>query len=94
MELVIGWLILAAIVGAAANARGRSFVQWFFGAVLISPLLAGILVLVLPRRKTAETPKADARLRAPCPSCRELIVYGAAKCHFCGTEIAPAAQDG
>src|SRR5262249_54460057 len=48
MEIVIGWLIFAIIVGVAANARGRDGAGWFFLAVIISPLLALILVLVIP----------------------------------------------
>jgi hypothetical protein len=44
----------AIIVGVAANTRGRSF-AWFFLALLISPILSGLLLLALPRidRKTA-----------------------------------------
>jgi hypothetical protein len=36
----------------AANTRGRSGLGWFLLAVLISPLLAGLLVVALPRLDT------------------------------------------
>ena len=49
MELVLIWLGLAVIVGVAANTRGRNGFGWFLLAVLISPLLAGLLVLALSR---------------------------------------------
>ena len=47
-ELLILWLIFAAIVGAAASARGRSGFGWALLAVLMSPVLALILLVVLP----------------------------------------------
>lgn len=41
------WLAFAIIVGVAANTRGRNGFVWFGIAALISPLLAGLLVLAL-----------------------------------------------
>jgi hypothetical protein len=49
ISLVFFWLVLAIIVGIAANTRGRNGVAWFLLAVVISPLLGGLLVLALPR---------------------------------------------
>lgn len=49
IEAVFVWLALAVIVGIAANTRGRSGPGWFLLAVIISPLIAGLLVLALPR---------------------------------------------
>jgi hypothetical protein len=48
--ILIFWLAFAIIVGVAANTRGRSGGGWFILAILISPLLAGLLVLALPRK--------------------------------------------
>jgi hypothetical protein len=45
------WIAFAIIVGVAANTRGRNGGGWFILAVLISPLLAGLLVLALPRKE-------------------------------------------
>jgi len=51
MEVVVlCWLILAVIVGVGANTRGREGGGWFLLAVIISPLLAGLLLLALPRK--------------------------------------------
>jgi hypothetical protein len=47
----IVWIGLAVVVGVAANTRGRSGGGWFLLAVLISPLIAGLLVLALPRKE-------------------------------------------
>ena len=48
MELLFVWVAFAVIVGAAANGRGRSVAGWIVLAVLISPLLALILLVVMP----------------------------------------------
>jgi len=45
----IFWLALAVIVAVAANTRGRSSAVWVLLAIVISPLLAGLLLLALPR---------------------------------------------
>jgi hypothetical protein len=47
MELmfIFFWIGFSVIVAVAANTRGRSAVGWFILAILISPLLAGLLVL-------------------------------------------------
>jgi hypothetical protein len=51
MLLIIAFgLALSIIVGVAANTRGRSGFGWFLLSLIISPILAGLLVLALPRR--------------------------------------------
>ncbi|MGH6875935.1 MAG: hypothetical protein ACREHV_01010 [Rhizomicrobium sp.] len=48
MLIALIWLVLAIVVGGAASGRGRSGFGWFLLAVLISPLIAGVLIAVLP----------------------------------------------
>jgi hypothetical protein len=48
MMLLLAWLILAALVGIVAGARGRSGGGWMMLGIIISPLLAGLIVAVLP----------------------------------------------
>jgi hypothetical protein len=55
--LIVLWLVLAVIVGAAANTRGRNPLGWMILAVILSPMLAGLLVLVLPSLR--DEPGAD-----------------------------------
>jgi NhaP-type Na+/H+ and K+/H+ antiporter len=43
------WIVFAIIVAVAANTRGRLAFAWFFISVLLSPLLAGLLLLAQPR---------------------------------------------
>jgi hypothetical protein len=53
MEWVFIYFALAVIVGVAANTRGRSGLGWFMLALIISPLISGLLVLALPRVEVA-----------------------------------------
>jgi hypothetical protein len=48
LVILFFWVGLSAVVSVAANTRGRDAAGWFFLALLISPLLAGLLVLALP----------------------------------------------
>jgi MFS family permease len=47
--IVFAWVALAIIVGVAANTRGRNAFGWTLLALGISPLLAGLLVIALPK---------------------------------------------
>lgn len=51
MEILVLWLGLAVVVGVIASGKGRSFIGWTILAMLISPLLAGILALVVSSKK-------------------------------------------
>lgn len=57
------WLILAALVGVVAGLRGRNGGIWFVLAVYVSPLIAGLLVLALPRIEGQIQPEDDGKLR-------------------------------
>lgn len=50
MELVLIALILSGFVGWLASERGRSGIGWFFLSLLVSPILAGIGLLVVGRK--------------------------------------------
>jgi len=80
------WIGFSAVVAVAANTRGRNAVAWFFLSLLISPLLAGLLVLALPR-VTGE----DLIRKRPCPFCAEPIRLEATICPHCRTPL-PAAE--
>lgn len=99
-EAVILYLILAFIIGAGANARGRSGSGWFFLALLISPLISGLLLLLLPRRTAVVGSDGEAvspRTHVRCPDCRELVRIDASKCRYCGCNLVPqpiSSEDG
>jgi hypothetical protein len=52
VTVAVIWLIFAIVVAAAANGRGRAGFGWFILAVVISPLLAGLLLAILPDLRT------------------------------------------
>ncbi|GEM_PF-7027005 len=67
MEIIAAWVILSFIVAAAAGGRGRSGAGWFLLAIVISPVLALIFVLVIPNlaaeKKAEELAALDRKLR-------------------------------
>jgi len=52
VELLLFWFGLAIIVGIAANRHGRSGIGWFLLSAIISPLLAGLLLLAVGPKTT------------------------------------------
>lgn len=82
------WFVASIIVGVAAENRGRFGFGWLLLACFISPVLALVLLLVIPNRAI---PK-DQIGRVPCPACRELVLPGALKCRFCGADIPQSAM--
>jgi hypothetical protein len=62
-SLVVIWLVLAVIVGVAANTRGRNAIGWTLLAAIISPLIAGLLVLALPHHVETKHAIDDEALR-------------------------------
>jgi phosphotransferase system glucose/maltose/N-acetylglucosamine-specific IIC component len=90
MEIVGFWIAFAVIVGIAASRRGRSGLGWFLLALVISPVIAGLLVLVLPSK--AVDPNAPSpETHVKCPDCRELVLKDAKVCKHCGCKLVPQA---
>ena len=46
--LVLAWLLCAGLVAWAARERGRSALLWLVLALLLTPLLAGLMLLLFP----------------------------------------------
>jgi uncharacterized membrane protein YhdT len=94
--MVLGWLVFAAVAAVGAQARGRSGWSWFFLAVLLSPLVAIILLFLMPAPLRTVLIQADAELRRKCPDCAEMILKDARVCKHCGfrlpEEALPQAQ--
>jgi len=70
MGFLVLWTVLALIPAAIASSKGRSPVGWFFIGVVLSPILAAVIVAVLPspaveQRRHAELVAAASRGARP-----------------------------
>ena len=52
-DMAVLWLFFAAVVGFYAATRNRSFVGWSIIALLISPLIAIVILAVVPQAEPA-----------------------------------------
>jgi hypothetical protein len=54
ITVVVCWFVLAIVVGVAAGGRRRSGVGWFALALILSPIIVGLLLAILPDLRTHE----------------------------------------
>ena len=71
MVLFLVWVFLGVLIGFWAQSWNRSFGQWTFVALVFSPLLAGILLVLY------------GKLGKKCPACGEVVKREAQVCRFC-----------
>src|ERR1051326_8281307 len=89
MEIFIFWFVFSIVVGVIAAARGRSGLGYFLLSLIITPLLAVILVALLPKRDPyAPMPHTHVR----CPDCKELVLNEARVCKHCGCKLVPVSE--
>jgi hypothetical protein len=69
MEMLILWILASWVVAVVAESRGRIGWGWLGISLVISPLLAIIVLAVMPRR---ERP-APAGSTKVCPDCAETV---------------------
>ncbi len=89
MDIAVFWLIASIVVGVIANSRGRDWLRWTGLSILISPLLAGILVLVLPGLAASDGQQILDGTAKKCPMCAELVKPEAIRCKHCGADLTP-----
>jgi len=51
LSLVVVYILFALVPAAIAPSRGRTPITWFMAAIIASPLIALILVILLPSKK-------------------------------------------
>lgn len=88
MELIIPilYILLVVFIAVAAQRKGRSdWMAFAFLALLCSPLIAGIALLIV-RPNTIPPGKKK------CFACTDMIPEGAARCPRCGIDLYPKAE--
>ena len=84
--IIFLWIVLALVVGVLASGRGRNGFGWTMLACLISPLLAGIFLLVIADRSPhARQPVPETHTE--CPECGGRVLVEARVCRHCGAKI-------
>jgi hypothetical protein len=84
MSIVFMWVLCTVIVAIAASGRGRSAFAWLLISLIISPLLGGVLLALLPIIQDIRYTE----IRVRCPECAELILPEARVCKHCGARFA------
>lgn len=78
--LIIVWLALAIVIGSIASGRGRSGFGWFLLALLVSPLLAAVLLLLVgPGKGTGGA--------LICSACGGHVSPQFSVCRHCGRDL-------
>lgn len=87
--MIVFWLLLAVLVGVYASSKGRSGVGYFLLAVLLSPLIGFIIVLVLsPITENTDAKAISSGEMKKCPNCAEIVKAEAKLCKHCHSELA------
>ncbi|MBB1594383.1 hypothetical protein [Achromobacter sp. UMC46] len=89
--ILLVWIGLSVAVGVVAAGRGRKAVGWTILACLISPVVAGIFLMVIDNRSPrAGQPVVAAHI--DCPGCGKRILRDARICRHCGGTVAAMAE--
>lgn len=96
MAWVIAWLLLSLGVGWLAHLRERNGWYWGIASVVLSPLLAGVVLMMAKPPVSLETHYTithDMELtHAKCPHCAEYVLPELTRCPYCKGPLEPNPQ--
>ena len=88
MNIIIFWLVVSLIVGLFASSNGRSGLGYFLLSIIISPLLAGIIVLIVGKNPIEiQTQSLIAGEKIKCHYCKKAIKSESKVCEHCKNEL-------
>ena len=86
--IVIIWFIIPLLIAKAAGEKGRSGCGFFILCILFSPLIGGLILLLLGKNEEEiKRRNLEKGLLKKCPHCSNLIDNNATICTFCHKEI-------
>ncbi|NYT25399.1 zinc ribbon domain-containing protein [Alcaligenaceae bacterium] len=86
MEIFAFWALLALLVGVLASSFGRNGFGWFLIALVLSPLIGGVALLIAGKKDGGASQRASGPTMK-CPECREEILQEARVCKHCGHRL-------
>ncbi|MBA1179535.1 hypothetical protein G7008_03360 [Pseudomonas psychrotolerans] len=89
LSLVFFYLFFCALAAWMAAKRGRSIILYLMMAVIFSPLVSILVLLVAGKSETGMEQKALSNGFKRCPACAELVRREAKICKHCGTDLGP-----
>lgn len=78
--MAIAWIGLSIAIAVIASNKGRSGFKWFLFSLFLSPIIAGLFLLLAGEATTN---------KSKCPVCAKYIQIEAVKCRFCGAGLEP-----
>ena len=88
------WLLLCAFIGYCADRKGRNMWAWGLAALVMSPLIVGIVLALMPDEKEnggnhssqsyGENQADEEQEERRCPECGYLADAGEQYCPRCG----------
>jgi hypothetical protein len=80
------WFAVSLAVASYASKKGYSWFGFFLLAIFISPVIAGIIVLIIQPTQSKIAASSSTR---KCPRCAEEVAWAASLCKHCGSELTP-----